>query len=135
MIQEFIVVAILLGVFDYIWLNYFFVNMWSTMIHTIQSSPLELKTNYIIPAYILMTLSIVIYVLPKINKQTIVKDSILYGGLMGLIIYGIFDLTNLIVFKHYSISVAVIDISWGTFLFSVTTIISKIILNYMEVVL
>ena len=134
MIQESIIVAILLGVFDYLWLNVFFVHRWSTMVHHIQSTPMELNTRYIIPAYILMTLSLVVFVLPRITKTHWLRDSILYGGFMGMVVYGIFDLTNLIVFKKYSTSVAFLDIAWGTFLFAITTLLSKNVLNYWKAV-
>ena len=132
MIKEFIIVAILLGIFDYIWLKFIFANIWSNMINNIQLSLMTLDNRFIIPAYILMTLSIVVYVLPKIGNKYIIRDSILYGGLLGLIIYGIFDLTNLIVFKKYLLNVALMDIAWGTFLFSITTLITKNLLIYLE---
>jgi uncharacterized membrane protein len=132
MIKEFIIVAILLAIFDYVWLKFIFVDIWSKMINNIQLSPMLLDNRFIIPAYILMTLSIVIYVIPKINKEHILRDSIIYGGLMGLIIYGIFDMTNLVVFKKYSTNIAFIDITWGTFLFTITTLITKKLIIYLE---
>lgn len=132
MIKEFIIVAILLAIFDYVWLKFIFVDIWSKMINNIQLSPMLLDNRFIIPAYILMTLSIVIYVIPKINKEHIIRDSIIYGGLMGLIIYGIFDMTNLVVFKKYSTNIAFIDITWGTFLFTITTLITKKLIIYLE---
>mgnify|MGYP003954139591 CR=1 FL=1 len=132
MIKKSIIVAVLLGILDYIWLYFIFQNTWRKMITNIQLTPMKLNTTYIIPAYILMTLSIVIFVIPKINSNNILKDSILYGGCMGLIIYGIFDLTNLIVFKNYSKNIAFMDITWGTLLFIITTYLSKKILISFE---
>ena len=76
-----------------------------------------------------MTLAIVIYVLPYISNDTIIKDSILIGGTLGLIIYGIFDFTNLSLFKNYNLKIAIIDTIWGSILFTLTTYISKTILN------
>jgi uncharacterized membrane protein len=51
-----------------------------------------------------------------------------------MVVYGIFDLTNLIVFKKYSASVAFLDIAWGTFLFAITTLLSKNVLDYWKAV-
>ena len=131
-ITQFIIIAIILGVFDYIWLNFIFLKYWKKMINNIQLKPMNVKSQYILPAYILMTISIVFFALPKISNDNIVLDSLKYGGLLGLVIYGIFDLTNLVVFEKYTLNIAIVDISWGTFLFAITTYISKIILNKLK---
>jgi len=95
------------------------------MITKIQISPFSPKIIYSIPVYILIVLAIIVYVLPKINNKTILKDSILYGGLLGLIIFGVFEFTNIILFEKYSLNLALIDIIWGIFLFSIVTYSTK----------
>ena len=42
---------------------------------------------------------------------------------MGLIIYGIYDMTNWAVLKQWKISMVVLDITWGIILYAVTTAI------------
>ena len=44
---------------------------------------------------------------------------------MGLIIYGIFDFTNLAIFERYSVGVGLADVAWGTFLFTLVTYLTK----------
>ena len=120
-----IIVGLFLLIFDYIWLKYIFIKPWSNMVRQIQQSPLEPKIRYAILVYILIILAITIYVLPQINNKTLLKDSILYGGLLGLIIYGVFDFTNIIFFEKYSLNLALIDMMWGTFLFTIVTYFTK----------
>lgn len=128
-IKTIVLVSCLILIFDYFWLKYIFIHSWTKMMNQIQLRPLNHTVEYAIPVYILMITSIIIYVLPKVNnKNTLLKDSILYGGLLGLIIYGIFDFTNMIFFEKYSIFLGSIDIIWGTFLFTIVTFITKKIL-------
>ena len=124
-IKELIVVSIYFLIFDYVWLSYFFKNYWTTMISRIQLSQFKANLNYAVFSYILMTLSVLIFVLPKIGEQNTFLDSIKYGGLMGLIIYGIFDFTNLAIFERYSVGVGLADVAWGTFLFTLVTYLTK----------
>ena len=132
--KKFIIVSTLFLLFDYIWLQ-FFKNLWGEMVSKIQLTNMKVKIKYAVPAYILMTLSVIIFVLPNIRDEYILKDSIIYGGLLGLIIYGIFDFTNLTVFTNYSLNLAIIDILWGTALFTIVSYISKKSLMYLKYII
>ncbi len=68
-------------------------------------------------AYVLMLVAMLIFVV-KISENW--KWALLWGAILGLCIYGIFNFTNLAIFKHYQCSSAMIDTSWGIFLFAVT---------------
>jgi uncharacterized membrane protein len=56
--------------------------------------------------------------LSHINK---LKYALRFGGILGFVIYGVFNTTNLTLFKRYSIPLAVIDILWGTLLYTIAT--------------
>jgi uncharacterized membrane protein len=43
-----------------------------------------------------------------------------YGALLGFVVYGIYDMTNLAVFREWTVKIALIDWCWGIFLCSVT---------------
>lgn len=124
-IKSAITVGILLIIFDYIWLKYIFIKPWKNMVTKIQISPFDTRIKYAVPVYLLIVLAIIVYVLPKINNKSIFKDSLVYGGLLGLIIYGVFDFTNMIFFEKYLLNLALIDMMWGTFLFTIVTYFTK----------
>ncbi len=129
---EFIVVStIMLGI-DITFLTLTFKSVWSDMIKNIQLSELSTNLNYMIIPYLIITLSIIIFVFPKINEKTLVKDSLLYGGLMGLFLYGLFDFTNLIIFKKYELSIAIFDTIWGGVLLAISTLLSKKVLIFLK---
>ena len=102
--------------------------MWKKMIFDIQKKKLVINKLYAFVVYLLLALSISIFSIPQIRKREILKDSIYYGGLLGVIIYGIFDFTNLAVLKKYNLKVGIIDTLWGGLLLCLSSYITKIIL-------
>ncbi len=42
--------------------------------------------------------------------------AVLYGGLLGLVAYGTYDITNLATLKTWPSIVSIIDMIWGTIL-------------------
>lgn len=41
------------------------------------------------------------------------KTALLYGGLLGLLAYGTYDMTNLATLKGWSVKMVVVDMAWG----------------------
>lgn len=56
--------------------------------------------------------------LSQVNK---LKYAVRFGGVVGFVIYGVFNTTNLAVFKRYSIPLAILDIIWGSVLYTIAT--------------
>ena len=56
-------------------------------------------------------------VLTKDFNISILK-SLLYGGLVGFFIYGIYNFTSLSIYNNYSLNIAIMDTLWGIFLYS-----------------
>lgn len=79
--------------------------------------------------YLLFILGLVVFVIfPNINQESITKVA-LYGALFGLITYATYDLTNLATIKNWPLNVTIIDLAWGAFIASTTSIISISILK------
>ncbi len=86
----------------------------------------------IIPAlvtYVLMALAVAIFIAPHFTEFDPWWRTFLVGAVMGLIIYGIFDLTNLAILKNYPIKFMIVDMSWGTFVFGLVSCLSRYLLN------
>jgi uncharacterized membrane protein len=62
------------------------------------------------PVYILLALGVAVFVVPRAAD---VWTAARLGALFGLIVYGVFDLTNFSTLANYSPLLAVIDMSWG----------------------
>jgi uncharacterized membrane protein len=91
-------------------------------VFNIQGSKLEIKY---IPAFIfyaLMPLAY-IYIIKPLSKGNIKKIAI-YGALMGLLMYGTFDLTNLTIFKNFPVNYAIMDTLWGVFAIMLASVLN-----------
>jgi len=83
---------------------------WRKMITDIQGSDLEIRLFPAIGVYILMSFALHYFVI----KQS---RSVYDAALLGLVIYGVFDLTNAALFKKYKFLPALVDMAWGAILF------------------
>ena len=70
-------------------------------------------------AYFLLTLCIYIFIVkPEINnyKQDY-NDIIIRGMILGLVVYGVYNTTNLVTIKEWGLIESIVDTIWGSFLF------------------
>jgi uncharacterized membrane protein len=86
---------------------------------------------FIFLSYILLLVSILHIAIPltlnNIKKDDALIDklykSILYGGSVGLCIYGTYNLVSIIIYEKFKYTIAIIDTLWGLFIFSLLTFI------------
>ena len=83
-------------------------------VELIQKSPLELNVYGALLSYVCV-IGIFYYFIISQNK------SIFDAFLLGIFLYGTFDLTNLAMFKQYAWKLALTDKLWGGILFAFTT--------------
>lgn len=63
--------------------------------------------------YLLFMVGLVIFVLqPSVEKGSWMQ-AMLLGGLLGLITYGVYDLTNLALLKDWPVLITIVDMAWG----------------------
>lgn len=83
-------------------------------VQLIQKMPLELNIYGALLSYVCV-IGILYYFI--ISQRKPVFDAFL----LGIFLYGTFDMTNLAIFKKYAWSTAIIDTLWGGTLFAFTT--------------
>lgn len=115
--------AITMLVLDFFYLTSFSKD-YNVMMLIIQKAPLAMKPMYAVLVYILLIAGW--YLL--IYKQPI-KNKIIWSIVLGVIIYGVFDFTNLAIFNDYSLRLALIDTLWGGILFGISSAIAMGIKN------
>lgn len=69
-----------------------------------------------IPVYLLIPLGIVVFVRPLIGDGEPLSHAFGWGALYGLILYGVYDLTNLAVIEKWTVRMTVADMIWGCLL-------------------
>ena len=114
-----LVSAIVFISIDFIYLNvmngYF-----DNQIRMVQGSPI--KMNYLGAAlcYIFLIAGINYFIIKP-------KKSISDAFLLGIVIYGVYETTNLALLKNWSILTVIIDTLWGGILFASTTYIVNLL--------
>ena len=104
--------AILLAL-DFIYLNTT-KSIFEKQVFKIQHITMNVKLFPAILCYILLVIGLNYFILQK-------QGTILEAFLLGFIIYGVFDCTNLAIFQKYNWNVAIMDMVWGGILFALTT--------------
>ena len=59
------------------------------------------------------------------------QSTLLYGALFGFFCYATFELTSLSLLRHWTWPVAIVDVSWGSFVTAVSSTLGLIIANWM----
>ncbi len=77
-----------------------------------------------LPVYVLLAVGIVMFVLPRASSVT---SAISWGALSGIVVFGVYDLTNLSTLRGYSMKLAFVDIAWGAFTSATTTAVAKVV--------
>ena len=117
--NEIIKPSLTMLILDFIWLTMFMSKRYKVMIKDIQGEELKVNMIYAVLVYLLMIIGQQVYIKPLIKSK---KDVLIYGGLFGLIVFGIYDLTAGAVIKKWDLKLAIIDILWGVFLFTVSSL-------------
>ena len=125
LIKTYIVALIIIAIIDVPVISQVMSPMWKKMIENIQITPFQIKTYAAVIAYLLLALGISIFSIPNISKEHILRDSLIYGGILGIVIYGVFDFTNLAIISKYNLNIALIDMFWGGILFTVSSYLIK----------
>jgi uncharacterized membrane protein len=63
-----------------------------------------------------------LFVIPRASVTGSIPSLVLWGALFGLITYAVYDLTNYAVIKNWPLTVTIVDIVWGAFVCSMTSL-------------
>jgi uncharacterized membrane protein len=96
----------------------------------IQNGNFQIQYGAASVVYILLPSAVTFFVLPKLNADSNLMTTFLWGAFMGLIIYGVYDMTNLSVLKNYPLAFSVADLAWGTFVFGLVSALTWKIASY-----
>jgi uncharacterized membrane protein len=81
--------------------------------------------------YLLLPLGILLFALPRVDPANLVTTSLVWGGLFGLVVYGVYDMTNMSTLERWPVRMAWVDICWGCFLCGVTTLFAALVSRWM----
>ena len=126
MVINIIYIAIIMLVIDSIYLT-LIKGFFNKQIKTIQGS--DIKLNYLgaVICYPIMIFGLYYFIIKNKknykNNYQIVRDAVI----LGWVIYGVYESTNLAVFKKWDLKTVLVDGIWGGILFGLTTYIYLLI--------
>ena len=141
---KYLIVAVVLMVLDVAWI---LMNLsgYSKAVLAVQKSPMRLRNEHAIIAYIIILFSIFYVAIPfttqniknldsnssdsVANVANKLLKSFMYGGAVGFSIYGIYNFTSLAIYKDMDTSIGIMDTLWGTTLYTLTTFVYLLLPN------
>ncbi len=124
--KRYFVIFFIFLLIDIIWLAKVSPNFYKSNIGHLMAS----KVSYI-PAlifYVSYIIALLVFVVnPAVEAQSLMK-ALYLGALIGFVMYGTYDLTNMATLKNWPFLVTVVDLLWGTFITSTTSVISTFLI-------
>ena len=105
--------AIVLIILDSVYLH-LMTGYYKKQVMAVQGSPLQLNLLGAALCYVFIIFGLNYFILKH-------KKSVHDAFLLGIVIYAVFELTNLALFKNWHIMSVLIDTLWGGILFGLTT--------------
>jgi uncharacterized membrane protein len=121
-LKHYLIALVVFTLIDLVWLLVISKKLYRDKIGHLMADKANLPAAAVF--YLLFIAAMVFFViLPASEKQ-----SLLYalgaGAFFGLITYATYDLTNLATLRDWPVSITVIDLAWGTFITSATSVLT-----------
>jgi len=116
-------------------------NSFRNMVMNIQcGNPMNFRLMYVIPIYLLIGIIIYFSIFDdieikmkiKLNFKDISKKIISKAFIIGVCVYGIYNLTNYSTIGKWDFNMIFRDSIWGGILFSIVSFISYLVIHYIE---
>ena len=124
-IPKVLIVAIVLFLIDLVYLSTIGAKPFVKMVSKIQNKPVKVNLFSAGFTYILLIAALYFF---------IIKNNLGYldAFVLGFIIYGVFDFTNMALFSKYDLMIGIQDTVWGGILFVISLFIYKKILDALK---
>lgn len=112
---QYLLSAIILVLLDGLYLS-MIKNLYDKQIQTIQGSAMQINLVASFITYIFLIFGLNYFIIRKHKSPT-------DAAILGLVIYGVYEFTNLSILKKWSVFISLLDTAWGAILFGLTTFI------------
>lgn len=122
---EYILTIIFILFIDFIWIfsnskNYNF------LVEKVQKTPLSINFIGAFLSYIIFICGLFFFSIPLIKlklkeNKNLLFLCLIYGGGLGLLLYGMFNATNYGIFTNYNYKIALLDTFWGFIIFTISS--------------
>jgi uncharacterized membrane protein len=99
------------------------------LIYNIQKSKLEINYIGAFLSYIFLTFGLYYFIIK--DKNSSFRKKLFNSFILGLTLYGVFEATNLALFKQWSPYIFISDTLWGATLMFLTTYTFNVLLKFL----
>lgn len=128
-LKLFAIVLPLFLVVDLLWLGVVMKNFYSQELGELarrNGAILAPRWSAAILVYLLIPGGVVLFVRPLLGENGTLWHAFGWGTLFGLVLYGVYDLTNLAVLDKWTLRMTVADITWGCVLCGTISVVMLI---------
>ena len=112
-LKQIAITAVTMLILDFIYLGTFS-GFFNNLVKSIQGTKIKFNALGAILCYILLIGGLNYFIIDK-------RKSILDAFILGIVIYGVYETTNLAIFDKWNIKAVALDTTWGGILFAITT--------------
>lgn len=113
---------------DFIWLNYvgkrFYLEGIGKLLRLNSNGSIDPNYYAALLVYGALIIGIFSFVIPLAHNSL---ERFLYGALFGLLVYIIYDFTNLAIVNNWPLKISIIDSLWGMILCAITSFLTGLI--------
>lgn len=109
---------------DFFWLGFLMSNFYKKELGTLSRGAAgSYETVWWAAAvvYVCIPLGIVLFVLPRVTEPNYLVTALIWGGLYGFVLYGVYDMTNYALVDKWPLRMSIVDIGWGIFVCGVVS--------------
>ena len=114
-----LVAALVVLILDALWVHFVMNPRYHTMIEEIQrGTSMRVRAPAAVLAYGFMIIGLLVFC---VRDDDAPVKAAMRGALFGFVLYGVYDCTNAAIFDRFEISLAVLDVAWGAFVYGLAT--------------
>jgi len=128
-LAAYIATAVVFLFIDYLWLAHIAKNFYSSRLgHLLADNP---NLGVAAVFYAVYVIGVVIFAVAPALQSGTWKTALIYGALFGFFCYATYDMTNLATLKNWPVTVAVVDVIWGTALTGTSAVLGYLIVKQL----
>ena len=126
-LAAYVVTAVIFLFLDFLWLGYIAKSFYFSRLGELLLD----KPNLGVAAgfYAVYVIGLVIFAVAPALQSGSWKTALIYGSLFGFFCYATYDMTNLATLKGWPVTVAIVDVIWGTVLTGVSALMGYLIVR------
>jgi uncharacterized membrane protein len=114
---------------DLLWVGVLSKPIWNAQIRKITGKDNEIRLLPAFIAYALLAFGLNYLAYSQVRSWKYMQDALFYGPVFGLVVYGIFNMTNMSIFEDYHFVTAIIDTTWGAIASTATLVLVSYLLK------